>query len=317
MLSFLKSVLRATVGGWHHRRTHSRLLATMPTVHGAIQSLEERWPQTVSEASKEQPIFLLASSWRAGSTALQRLVVSSGQALIWGEPYRDCNYIQLLAASLQALSNTHPTDRELHILDEDGDLDRQWIGTLSPDPREFKKSHRMFVEGLYCEPSKRRGYPRWGFKEVRLGKEHVEYLRWLFPNSRFVFLHRNPYSAYRSYRVFETWYGRWPSEPILSARDFALHWRRLTEDFLSMSSWDDCMNITYDDLSQKPDEVARHLSAHLDLELDGAPLKRRVTGRVSGESAAPSLPRIPLPEMWALRHVVGSLAESLGYGGED
>ena len=85
-----------------------------------------------------------------------------------------------------------------------------------------------------------RGFDRWGVKEVRWDVEMASYLRWLFPDARFVFLVRNPFDAYRSYRQwdwydnwpFHTWYDRWPSEPIDSPESFGSHWRRLAGGFL-------------------------------------------------------------------------------------
>ena len=33
----------------------------------------------------EKPVFILSSSWRSGSTFLQRLITHSNEILIWGE----------------------------------------------------------------------------------------------------------------------------------------------------------------------------------------------------------------------------------------
>lgn len=33
----------------------------------------------------EKPVFIFSSSWRSGSTLLQRYITASGEVLVWGE----------------------------------------------------------------------------------------------------------------------------------------------------------------------------------------------------------------------------------------
>ena len=46
------------------------------------------------------PVFLIASVWRTGSTLTQRLIVSSKDILMWGEPFADSSIIQKIKKSV-------------------------------------------------------------------------------------------------------------------------------------------------------------------------------------------------------------------------
>ena len=311
MINYLKAVLRGNLGGWAHRRAHRALVRKLPGVSSSLQNFRHRWPETEQTPSPESPIFLLASSWRAGSTALQRMVCSAEDTLIWGEPWRDCNLVQRLATSLCSISHSHPTDKELSLLGQPRSLSDQWIATLSPHPGALKAAHKALIEALLRSPAVAQGYVRWGLKEVRLGHEHIEYLRWLYPKARFVLIHRNPYEAYRSYRFFETWYRTWPSEPILSARDFGLHWRRLTDDFIAASDSDHCLLISHQELTDTPAETAAAVAQHLDISIPKGSALERITGRGKVHTGPPS--PVPGPELRALRRVVDKTAGTLGY----
>lgn len=135
--------------------------------------------------------------------------------LMWGEPYGDCNLIQRLADSIRPLRTELPTSNQFinHFTPQDGehsaaDLSRAWIANLYPEMSDFLQAHRTFWETLFATPAYSRGYSRWGVKEVRLTIEHAEYLHWLFPKAKFIFLYRNPYKAYRSCRPWRNLYMR-------------------------------------------------------------------------------------------------------------
>lgn len=315
MISYLKAVLRAYAGGPKHRLRHARLLDDIPGIPEAISRFEQRWPETIGEVSKEAPIFVLASSWRAGSTALQRLVMSGGDAIIWGEPYRNHNLVQRLAVSLRSLSENNPSERELNLIHRDQPLSELWIATFSPSPQHLKAAHRVFLETLLAQPAGELGYRRWGLKEVRLGGQHIAYLRWLFPSARFLLLHRSPYDAYRSYRVFETWYSEWPQRPVLSARDFGRHWACTTRGFLRAAREfpDDVRLLSHADLSNLGERLITEIAGFLGLELRPEALHSVVTGRDRSREEYRPPPSVPRPELRALARIVDDVASPLGY----
>ena len=48
------------------------------------RAIRRRWPDLRNDC-REEPVFLLASGWRTGSTLVQRLIVRS--CFTWGEPF--------------------------------------------------------------------------------------------------------------------------------------------------------------------------------------------------------------------------------------
>ena len=291
------------------------MIRTLPSIEQALDHFGEGLtplPPGGTDPYDASPVFILASSWRAGSTALQRLVLSSPEVIIWGEPYRDCNYVQGFADSLKALVRLDPDSAEFSRARASEELATEWVATMSPNFSSLKAAHAAFFQTLYAEPAAALGRSRWGIKEVRLDIGHARYLKLLFPLARFVFLHRDPFAAYRSYRIFPTWYSRWPHGPVLSAAQFGEHWSRLTAGFVDEAASVDGMVVAYENLQAAPTVLAAQLGRHLNLDLNPRVLEEAVTGR-GPRSPAGSLPAVPLPEVVALARATGDVAAILGY----
>ncbi len=260
--------------------------------------------QPLSDAS---PIFILAAGWRSGSTLLQRLVCSSGEALIWGEPYGRMGMIPALTRSTMALredwpsAGSFPSERVL------GSLSETWIANMYPEPEALKRSAFVQLEALLAEPARARGFQRWGLKEVRLQRMDANYLAWLYPKARFLFLVRNPWDAWASCKGAE-WMIRWPDQKVTSAAQYAAHWRRLTESFLG---WPDerGMLIRYEDLV-KPSFDLEQIREHCALSSVDASVRDQ---RIRGMDKPPS----PLNqlEVEQIRARTGEWGEVCGYAG--
>ncbi|MFQ5745732.1 MAG: sulfotransferase [Gemmatimonadota bacterium] len=308
----VKVPIEARTGAIVHRRRHRKLLRSVPSIPEAIEIIESRW-EMPADAPPDRPIFILSAGWRSGSTLLQRLITSAEGVMIWGEPFAHSDFIRRLAESLRAFRPGDPPD---HFFLEDlkareaTEASREWIANLYPHPVHVLRAHRAFMMSLFATPAEREGYPRWGLKEVRLDIDHAAWLRWLFPEARFLFLYRNPYRAYRSYRVFRNWYDRWPAQPVLTPGHFGRHWRALVEGFLSGAEAVGGLLVPYEDLcsGRLPVET---LENFLELELDRGVLDRRVPGRARG-----ALDPIPRSERRILRRAVEPVASRLGYGAE-
>ncbi|MDH4132045.1 MAG: sulfotransferase, partial [Gemmatimonadota bacterium] len=231
----VKTPLEARVGRLDVRLEHQRHVASIPGIGQAIATMRARWPGLEGDAPADDPVFLLSAGWRSGSTLLQRLVMSDSRILMWGEPYANCDLLGHLASSLRIFRADYPTDDwfvERGLAGGREGLSEQWIANLYPEARDLIGAHRELFRTLYGEPARRHGYQRWGLKEVRYGIEHARYLRFLFPNARFLFLYRSPYDSWRSYRIWRNWYYRWPDQPIYTAGAFGALWRELVEGFL-------------------------------------------------------------------------------------
>ena len=111
-------------------------MASVLSVPQAIEAIQGRWNPS-ADSSRETPIFIFASGWRAGSTLLQRLVVSGGDALIWGEPWAFCDHVRTLARTLRPLREQDPPEEFFfdHIQDHSRTRwQEEWIANLYPEP---------------------------------------------------------------------------------------------------------------------------------------------------------------------------------------
>ncbi len=260
----------------------------------------------LTEAPDSAPIFVLAAGWRSGSTLLQRLLCSTKEALIWGEPYGRSGLIPSLTRASMALRPEWPTEMHFREASHD-DLVGGWIANMYPPPQALRDSFRAQLDTLFALPAQQRGYPRWGLKEVRLQAMDARFLSWVYPQARFVFLVRNPWDAWSSakgLRFFE----QWPSRPVETCAQFAKHWAKLTRSFLQWPS-DSGLLVRYEDLIQPGFDLAQ-ISTHCGLKpLDAEPLNLKIRG----------MRKAPTPlgahEAALIQQACGQLAEILGYFG--
>lgn len=307
---FFLSPVESFVGQFSDRARHRANLRSIPSVESAIQAVRSRW--TISDCpNSHQPVFVLSAGWRSGSTLLQRLVLSAPEILVWGEPYAHCDYVRRMADSLRIFQHDLPRDH-VFIDSKDSDVDgsvlsTKWVANLYPMPDDLIEAHRDFFLRLFWLPAERANYSRWGMKEVRLSVEYAEYLQFLFPDAKFLFLYRNPYDAYRSYKSFRVWYDIWPNAPILTPRQFGHHWKRLTESFIGGYERVSGRLVKYEDLCDDQVDLA-DLSDYLQLPIDSSVISNRQTGmRMRDKAELSSLDRA------LLRRVVEPVARDLGY----
>lgn len=151
-----------------------------------------------------------------------------------------------------------------------------------------------------------RGFARWGLKDVRLTIEDAYFLRWLYPQDRFVFLCRNPYTAYRSYRLDRSWYNEWPDDPVFTAERFGRHWRELTQGFQDGCQELGGVFLRYEDLCAGNLDMAA-LEAYPQLGIDSSLQEQKVGTHRRQDDAVPGA------ELKRLQREVAALASSLGY----
>ena len=290
------------------RAAHRQALRQGPGILPGVQQLQTVCPADGTD-DPEAPIFLLSAGWRSGSTLLQRLIMSDSRVLIWGEPYDECGLIQALAASMKAFRPGWPPQEYFYDGTPPNQLSGEWIANLFPSLEDWRKGQRVLFDTMFAAPAKRAGAARWGIKEVRLDAEHCAYLRWLYPNARFVFLYRNPLEAYRSYcRYGRSWYDTFPDSPVFTPTAFGTHWRKLMQGFLKDAKALDALVIRYEDLVAGLTPLDE-LEAYLNITIDRTVLKAKVgTSERGGEKA-----RVNALERWLLRRAVAPVAEALGY----
>ena len=290
------------------RAAHRQALRQGPGVGLGVGHLRTLCPADPS-GDTEAPIFLLSAGWRSGSTLLQRLIMSDPRVLIWGEPYDECGLIQALADSMKAFRPAWPPKEYFYDGTPPNQLEGEWIANLFPSLEDWRRGQRALFDAMFAQPAQRAGAARWGIKEVRLTAEHCAYLRWLYPNAKFVFLYRHPLEAYRSYcRYGRGWYDTYPDRPVFTPSQFGAHWRKLMEGFLRDAQALDALLVKYEDLVGgllSLDEV----DSYLGISVDRRVLERNVGSSERGGEKV----HVNALERWLLRREVGPVAAQLAY----
>jgi hypothetical protein len=269
-----------------------------------FQAIDARFALEPLPAAGE-PIFLLAAGWRSGSTLLQRLAVSSGEALVWGEPYGRAGIIPALTQTALTFGPDWPQAAALAGDVTGVDLSAQWIANLYPEARSVRSAYRALLDELLRTPAERRGFGRFGLKEVRLSGVDAAWLEWLYPDARFVFLVRDPWDAWSSMKG-STWYWRWPDQPVSTATAFARVWTALGTTFRQWPGGNG-MLLRYEDLTA-PELDLERLRAHLRLSR----IERSVRAtKIRGPVQAPT--PLDAREVAEIGAIAGNLAASFGY----
>jgi hypothetical protein len=118
------------------------------------------------------PIFLITSVWRTGSTLTQRLIVSSKEILMWGEPFADSSIIQNLHITTKPFLDQQtqyawnyftPTRMEKQQKDNwMASMSKEWIANFYPDIADLKSSYRVMLDRLFFESAQKEGFDRFG-----------------------------------------------------------------------------------------------------------------------------------------------------------
>ncbi len=270
------------------------------------QRFSERWGLE-PRPTGARPVFLLASGWRCGSTLLQRLLCSSGELLMWGEPYGRANIVPTLTRAAMVLREDWPGPGHFpddHVFDKPSE---HWIANLYPPPAAVVEGYAAMIDAWLAQPARARGFERFGLKEVRLQAMDAAFLEWLYPDARFLFLVRNPWDVWSSCKG-ATWYLQWPNQKVDSAAGLAAMWLRIVNSFVGWPT-DNAMLVRYEDLV-KPSFDLEQIREHCRLDaIDPAPRDTVIRGMAK--------PPIPLDagEVEQIRGIVGELASMLGYAG--
>lgn len=186
------------------------------------------------------PIFIFSSSWRSGSTLLQRFITATGEVLVWGETGGALNAIanaieswnQITADSSRRFSGGIGGKGEASyhkfIAAPKAEHASQWIANLSPPFADLVSSLRAMFDAQYGGRAQFLGYPRYGFKETRCDLNTAHQLQVLFPDARFVFLVRNPLDVIVSIKR-RNWMGRPANHATL--KYYAMHWQTRAKQF--------------------------------------------------------------------------------------
>lgn len=272
----------------------------------ALRHIRRRWPDACPQADDEPaPVFILAAGWGSGSTLLQRLILSSGEVAVWGEPFDIAVPIQRLSLGIAAVREDWPEEPNFVTATSLQQYSATWSGGIMPQFDRYRAAHRAFFKTWLGSLSDRRGPSRWGLKEVRLTIHHARYLKWLFPSARFLFIYRDLFPCYLSAKR-GGWYSVWPYHKVKPPAAFAHHWRWLLEGFIEGYRELDGLLIKYEDLvsGQVPlDDIARHARVR---RIDAEVMKMKIGSRGAGRELSRS-------ERSVLASIGGPLRARLGY----
>ncbi len=310
--TYFRLVQEALLGTRKARQRHAKYTAAPVSVEAGLSAIASRWPSLASPQTSE-PIFILSAGWRCGSTFLQRWLMKDSDILIWGEPYRYSEPIHLLARQVCPFAQLDwPPD--FFFADEyadQTDFTNEFVANLYPSMEEFLGAHLAYFERLFVAPAERLKRARWGLKDVSLTTDDALYLKWLFPNARFLFLYRSPYHAYRSYRQWRDWYRTWPDKPIFTATSFGKWWRELTTDFVRNHHKVGGLLLSYETLATP--ETRKRLEDYLGIPVadpSGLPRVRNKTQRdVTGDDRR----RVPRVERILLKRAIDPVGAEFGY----
>lgn len=272
--------------------------------------LEEYVPVPPPRAESQSllpPVFIFAACWRTGSTLVQRLLNTSDQLMIWGEP----GYLDLMRRVYEMMTRQASNQEKIWENLLSTGLSDQWVPNLAPKKECTQEALKGFFNQLYyssameLKPSCR----AWGMKEVRAGAmDNTLFIHQIIPDARFIFLFRDPVDCFESviasnfYRHFED-----PLFPmkvyannmrsILALRDAppAYKYHILRYEDLIGDEW----KITLDDL----------------FEFVGVPHPEITESVIQGKKLGGSVDKMPLPDDLRLQlaGLMGSLPGQLGY----
>ena len=294
--------------------------ASSRSVRDGLAAFAERFqPASGPAGEADAPVLLLSAAWRSGSTLLQRLVSSTGEVLVWGEPYERGACIRRMAEMFRGFDESWPPENYVNARPTPGEFTDTWTANLYPPPESLLDAHRRFFDTLFAEPARRLGFSRWGLKTVRLGGEHALYLKALYPAAPVVFLVRNPYDAWLSYRVLHDrrptsrwWHYRWPDMAVSTAAEFGLVWRSLVTSFREVAHDVGALTITYGALGRG--DVVDDLCSHIGIDVEPSVLESVIGSSRDVGGRSSRLPAyLPAEELWQLREAVDPVARDLGF----
>lgn len=142
------------------------------------------------------PIFLLCNSARSGSTWMARLLTSTKDVIIWGEPNiftvrRDYLISQPWSSEEKTSSST-----DLHAFREQ--KEKMWNAKLLPLSSDLDNGWFYLMQTTFGNAAAREGYKNWGIKEIYWTINDVEFIKRFWPEAKIIYLIRNFTDCYKS-----------------------------------------------------------------------------------------------------------------------
>ncbi|SDY98871.1 sulfotransferase family protein [Tindallia californiensis] len=252
----------------------------------------------------ESPIFVFAATWRTGSTLVQRVINASEEVFIWGEP-SFLSDLYRMTNKLEGYLDKVNFNQDVAIRKKVGG----WIPVVSPSPSKARDAVKAFLLELYSDETKEKfGVERWGFKEVRNDAiNNILLLKKVFPESKFIFLIRDPYDVYSSLKgkKFHKNFSS-PFEPIKV-------WEKNVREYLATKKDINrsCILIKYEDFIKTSEDnsallesVARHINV---------PISSKMYEELGEKVDSTSVDGLTEKEIDEIESICGELCGVFGY----
>lgn len=288
-------------------------LEEIKTPTKALYMLDKQIDEAKVSAHFDQPIFILSAGWRSGSTLLQRMLLKDPDLIIWGEPYHRSNLIDNMLNQLTPLQGEWPP-KDYYVSNNNGNLSNQWVANCWPSVNHLKEAHLTYWNALFETPAKNLSKNKWGIKEVRWGARHVEYLKWVYPKAKFIFLCRDPRDAYASFFYYpRAAFLNWPDEVILTAKNYAKMWLTLVNEFSNLEDNGTGILVKYEDLTNP--ETQKKLECYLGTTISNpSKLSKLVKPGVEGMNKSTKTKYyVPKIEKFLLNFYLGNKIKKYGY----
>jgi hypothetical protein len=264
----------------------------------------------VPQPDKDRPVFVLAGGRRTGSTLIQRLLISSGEVMIWGE--HDGIVLRHLFNLLRGMQGWYRSgagaQKQFVKFRRQGY--NAWIPNMNPPFGHFNNACRAFLDQALGEPARAMSYPRWGFKEVLYGAGGAQFLQNLYPGASFILVIRDPESCLRSIKGTA-----WGDRRVLKdgPLPFMESWAKLSEELFKIApKLKNATVIRYEDVLTDTAPTIRKLAAVTGIPVD----KFKVTDVLAHRDGGPGgeVREFDEADRKALKHAaVRRVAKLLGY----
>ncbi len=164
----------------------------------SISIFQKKWGGFCDD---KELIFVIAPSYRCGTTLIQRLLNSTRKIVIFGEDVIFINSVsEIMMALMQRCIQSQKTGREVveHFLNESTDF---WSNDLLPDPALLLYAGFNWLKNLvevYGMASKNMQCERWGMKLPLRNFKNINFYHDMFPKSKLVFIYRDLFEVAKS-----------------------------------------------------------------------------------------------------------------------
>jgi hypothetical protein len=197
-------------------------------------------------------IIILSSSRRMGSTLIQRIFNARDGTLIWGEQNGILKHFNLIYNHMSQFCKKEKEEEYDFFVNNNKNI---WTATLCPKEQIIRKAMELSTKTFLDEVYKNNNFDIIGFKEVVYNKNEVELLRKIYPNSKFIFITRNPLDTWKSIinkDINRNWHP--------TVEHFMIRWNEKSNYFYNYSKNNkNCLFIKFEDIVKRDKEILNKL----------------------------------------------------------